>query len=79
MTVHLRSNLDRLYYAGSSQWVRDASRALDLGDVNRASQVAHDHDLPEAEVVLSFKGVPAKVALPVWPDLRLRARTGLGF
>ncbi len=67
MKVHLRSNPGHLYYAGPKRWVGEVSGALDLESVVRASQLARDQQLAQAEVILRFKDLTTQVALPVWP------------
>jgi hypothetical protein len=68
MRVYLRNTDTGLYYAGSGQWVPDLSGALDLGEIEYASQLACEENLAEAEMVLSYDNPACQLALPVRPE-----------
>jgi hypothetical protein len=65
MRVLLRNTQTGLYYARRYRWVAEPSRALDLGDIERASRFALEENVTPVEVILSYNNPICQLALPV--------------
>ena len=65
MRVYLRNTKTGQYYASGHQWVSERWQALDLGDIERAAQVAFGEAVVDAEVILRYDEPTCQLALPV--------------
>ena len=78
MKVLLRHAGIGLYYAGHKHWVGNASAALDLETIERATEVSRDESFEEMEIHVTYDEPDCELVLPIRrkkaaPDKALRA------
>ena len=65
MSVLLRHPEIGLYYAGRKHWVGNAASALDLGTIERATELSRHESFEEMDVVVTDADSTYKLVLPV--------------
>jgi hypothetical protein len=65
MRVLLRHAGIGLYYAGHKHWVGDAGSALDLGTVERATELSREEAFEKMEVLVTYDDPVCELILPV--------------
>jgi hypothetical protein len=65
MRVLLRHPEIGLYYAGRKHWVGNPGSALDLGTVERATELSRDESFEEMDVVVSHGDPACDLVLPI--------------
>jgi hypothetical protein len=65
MQVHLRHAHVGLYYAGRKHWVSNPNAALDLGTIERASELSEQEDFTQMEIVAEFDEPGCELVLAV--------------
>jgi len=65
MRVHLRHAHVGLYYAGRKHWVSNPDSALDLGTIERATEISRSEDFERMEIVASFDDPVCEVVFPL--------------
>ena len=65
MSVTLRDVRRGLYFAGPGCWVKDPAKALDLGTVERAVEMARAEDVGDLEIVAGFGTPECELVFPV--------------
>jgi hypothetical protein len=65
MKVVLQDLATRHYCAGSGAWVEELPHAVDFRTLISATQFALAEQLPQTQMVLTFRGLPYPVPVPV--------------
>jgi len=67
MKVLLRHAGISLYYAGPKHWVGDADSALDLGEIERATELSRVEAFRDLEICVIFDDPACELVLPLSP------------
>jgi hypothetical protein len=65
MSALLRHPEIGLYYAGRKHWVGNPGSALDLGTVERATQLSRDESFEEMDIVVNYGDSCCDLVLPI--------------
>ena len=67
MKVLLRHSRMSLYYAGRKHWVGDQSLALDLGEIERATELSRSEAFQDLEICVLYDDPVCEFVLPLSP------------
>ena len=65
MRVLLRHAVIGLYYAGRKHWVGNPDSALDLGTIERATELSRDESFEEMDIVVTSGDPTRELVLPL--------------
>ena len=68
MKAFLQHTATRDYYAGSGAWVEELPHAVDFGTLTNATKFALAEQLTQTQIILTFRGLPHHVPVPVLPE-----------
>jgi hypothetical protein len=67
MRVLLRNSRIGLYYAGRKHWVGRSDAAVDLGTIERATELSRDENFDHMEIFLDYDDPSCGLVLPLKP------------
>ena len=70
MKVVLRNAKIGLYYAGPKHWASNLEAAVDLGTIERATELSRAEDFAEMEVLVDYDDPACELVLPLKPRLQ---------
>ena len=65
MRVLLRHAVIGLYYAGRKHWVGNPGSALDLGTIERATELSRDEEFGDMDILVTYDDPSCELLLPL--------------
>ena len=65
MKVLLRHAVIGLYYAGRKHWVGNPDSALDLGTIERATELSREEEFGDMDIMVTYEDPSCELVLPL--------------